>query len=154
MPRMAVQEKPEFTSSQGHIKSTSTYRAIPLKKTWRFIEQLLHRRTTQKWAGKMETGYPWEPHHWNSNLQWGGNIPEGLEPPHQTDLPSLTQEKTNKQTVVLRAPWGTWNVRSMNQSKLEVVKQKMARVNIDILGISELRWTGMGEFNSDEHYVY
>ena len=48
---------------------------------------------------------------------------------------------------------GTWNVRSMNQSKLEVVKQ-MARVNIDVLGMSELKWTGMGEFNSDDHYIY
>ena len=42
----------------------------------------------------------------------------------------------------------------MNQGKLEVVKQKMAKVNIDILGISELKWTGMGEFNSDGHYIY
>ena len=49
---------------------------------------------------------------------------------------------------------GTWNVRSMNQGTLEMVKQKMARMNIDILGISELKWTGMGEFNSDDHYVY
>ena len=49
---------------------------------------------------------------------------------------------------------GTWNVRSMNQGKLDVVKQEMARVNIDILGISELKWTGMGEFNSDDHYIY
>ena len=49
---------------------------------------------------------------------------------------------------------GTWNVRSMNPGKLEVVKQEMARVNIDILGISELRWTGMGELNSDDHYIY
>ena len=49
---------------------------------------------------------------------------------------------------------GTWNVRSMNQGKLEVVKQEMARVNVDILGISELKWTGMGEFNSDDHYIY
>ena len=48
---------------------------------------------------------------------------------------------------------GTWNVRSMNQGKLEVVKQEMARVNIDILGISELKWPGMGEFNSDYHYI-
>ena len=48
----------------------------------------------------------------------------------------------------------TWNVRSMNQGKLEVVKQEMARVNIDILGISKLKWTGMGEFNSDHHYIY
>ena len=49
---------------------------------------------------------------------------------------------------------GTWNVRSMNQGKLKVVKQEMASVNIDILGISELKWTGMGEFNSDDHYIY
>ena len=62
---------------------------------------------------------------------------------------------------------GTWNVRSMNQSKLKVVKQEMARVNIDILGISKmarvninilgiskLKWTGMGEFNSDDHFIF
>ena len=49
---------------------------------------------------------------------------------------------------------GTWNVRSMNQGKLEVVKQKMARVNVDILGIRELKWTAMGEFNSDDYYIY
>ena len=48
----------------------------------------------------------------------------------------------------------TWNVRSMNQGKLEMVIQEMTRVNIDILGISELKWTGMGEFNSDENYIY
>ena len=49
---------------------------------------------------------------------------------------------------------GNWNVRSMNQGKLEVVKQERARVKIDILVISELKWTGMGEFNSDGHYIY
>ena len=49
---------------------------------------------------------------------------------------------------------GIWNVRSMNQGKLEVVKQEMTSVNINILGISELKWTGMGEFNSDDHYIY
>ena len=49
---------------------------------------------------------------------------------------------------------GTWNVRSVFQGKLEVVKQEMARVNVDILGISDLKWTGMGEFDSDDHYIY
>ena len=49
---------------------------------------------------------------------------------------------------------GTWNVRSMNQGKLEVVKQEMARVNVDILGIRELKWAAMGKFNSDDHYIY
>ena len=47
-----------------------------------------------------------------------------------------------------------WNVRSMNQDKLEVVKQEMVRVYVNILGISELKWTGMGEFNRDDHYIY
>ena len=49
---------------------------------------------------------------------------------------------------------GIWNVRSMNQGKEEVVKQEMARVNINILGIRKLKWTGVGEFNSDDHYIY
>ena len=49
---------------------------------------------------------------------------------------------------------GTWNIRSMNQGTLEVVKQEMGRVNVDILGIIELKWTRMGEFNSDDHYIY
>ena len=49
---------------------------------------------------------------------------------------------------------GTWNGRSMNQGKLKVFKQEMARVNIDILGISELKWTRIGEFKSDDHYIY
>ena len=49
---------------------------------------------------------------------------------------------------------GTWNVRSMNQGKLEVFKQEMARVSINILGISELKWTGKGEFNPYDHYIY
>ena len=49
---------------------------------------------------------------------------------------------------------GTWNVSSMNQGKMDMVKQKMARMNINIIGISELKWTGMGQFNSDDIYVY
>ena len=49
---------------------------------------------------------------------------------------------------------GTWNVRSMNQGRLEVVKLETARVNIDNLGVSKLKWTGMGEFNSNDHYIY
>ena len=49
---------------------------------------------------------------------------------------------------------GTWNVRSMNQGKLKVLKQETARVNVNILGISKLKWTGIGGFNSDDHYIY
>ena len=49
---------------------------------------------------------------------------------------------------------GTWSVRSMNQGMLEMIKQEMARGNIDILGINELKWIGTGKFNSDNHYIY
>ena len=48
----------------------------------------------------------------------------------------------------------TWNIRSMNQGKLEAVKRKMARVNLNVLGIGELKWTRMGKFNSDDHSIY
>ena len=49
---------------------------------------------------------------------------------------------------------GTWSVRCMNQGKLDVVKEEIAKVNTDIFGLNELKWTGMGEFNSDDHYIY
>ena len=66
----------------------------------------------------------------------------------------LTGDRSNVQCSKEQYCVGTWNVRSMNQGKLEVVKQVLARVNIDILGTSELKWTGMGKFNSDDHYIY
>ena len=66
----------------------------------------------------------------------------------------VTSDKSNVQCSKEQYCIGTWNVRSMNQGKLEVVNQEMARVNVDILGISKLKWTGMGEFNSDDHYIY
>ena len=66
----------------------------------------------------------------------------------------MTGDRSKIQSCKEQYCIGTWNVRSMNQGKLELVKQEMARVNIDILGISELKWTEMGEFNSDEHCFY
>ena len=66
----------------------------------------------------------------------------------------VTDERSKVQCCNEQYCTGTWNVRSMNQGKLEVVKQEMARVNIDILGISKLKWIGMREFNSDDHYIY
>ena len=66
----------------------------------------------------------------------------------------VTGDRSKVQCCKERYCIGTWNVRSMNQGKLEVVKQEMARVNINILGISKLKWTRMGEINSDDHYIY
>ena len=80
---------------------------------------------------------------------------EGMKP-NQKQYPAVdvTGDRSNIRCCKGRYCIGTWNVRSMNQGKLEVVKQEKARVNIDILGISELKWTGMGEFNSNNHYIY
>ena len=72
----------------------------------------------------------------------------------QYPVVDVTGDKSKVQCCKEQYCIGTWNVGSMNQGKLEVVKQEMARLNVDILGISELKWTGMGEFNSDEHYIY
>ena len=89
--------------------------------------------------------------------QWRNNSRknEGMEP-KQKQNPAVNGTGDGSKVRCCKEQYciGTWNVRSMNQGKLEVVKQEMTRVNIDILGISELRWTGMGEFNSDDHYIY
>ena len=71
--------------------------------------------------------------------------------PKQKQHPVVTGDRSKVPCYKEQYCIGTWNVRSMNQGKLEVVKQEMARMNIDILGISELKWTGVCEFNSDDH---
>ena len=72
----------------------------------------------------------------------------------QHPVVDVTGDRSKVQSCKEQYCIGTWNVRSMNQGKLEVVKQEMARVNVDILGISKLKWTGMGKFNSDDHDIY
>ena len=76
--------------------------------------------------------------------------------PKQKEYPALelTGDRSKVRCCKEQYCTGTWNVRSRNQGKLEALKQEMARVNVDILGISELIRTGMGEFNSDDHYIY
>ena len=80
---------------------------------------------------------------------------EGMEP-KQKQYPAVDVTGDRSKVPCCKEQYciGTWNVRSMNQGKLEVVKQEVARVNIDISGISELKWTGMSRFNSDDHYIY
>ena len=89
--------------------------------------------------------------------QWRNNSRknEGMEPKQkQYPVVDVTGDRSKVRCCKEQYCIGTWNVRCMNQGKLEVVKQEMARVNVDILGIRELKWTGMGEFNSDDHYIY
>ena len=89
--------------------------------------------------------------------QWRNNSRknEGMEP-KQKQYPVVNVIGDRSKVWCCKEHYSieTWNVRSMNQGKLEVVKQEMARVNVDIPGISKLKWTGMGEFNSDDHYIY
>ena len=88
--------------------------------------------------------------------QWRNNSRknEGMEPKQkQYPVVDVTGDRSKVQCCKHQYCIGIWNVRFMNQGKQEVVKQEMARVNVYILGISKLKWTGMGEFNSDDHYI-
>jgi len=89
--------------------------------------------------------------------QWRNNSRknEGMEPKQkQHPVVDVTGDRSKVRCCKQQYCIGTWNVRSMNQDKLEVVKLEMARMNVYILGISELKWTAMGEFNSADHYIY
>ena len=89
--------------------------------------------------------------------QWRNNSRKNEEmEPKQKQYPVVdgTGDRSKVQCCKEQYCIGTWNVRSMNQGKLKVLKEEMARVNINTLGISELKWTGMGEVNSDGHYIY
>ena len=77
-----------------------------------------------------------------------------MEPKQKHLVVDVTGDRNNVRCCKEQYCIGTWNVRSMSQGKLEMLKQEMARVKVDILGISELKWTGMGEFNSGDHYIY
>ena len=89
--------------------------------------------------------------------QWRNNSRknEGMEPKlKQYSVGDVIGDRSKVRCCKEQYCIGNWNVRFMNQGKLEVIKQEIARVNIDILGISELKWTRMGGFNSDDHYIY
>ena len=89
--------------------------------------------------------------------QWRNNSRknEGMEPKQkQWPVVNGTGDRSRVRCCKEQYYIGTWNVRARSQGKLEVVKQEMARVNVNILGIRELKWTAMGEFNSDDHYIY
>ena len=100
-----------------------------------------------RWVGaQYTTGDQWR----NNSRKNEEMVPE----PKQRPVVDVTGDGSKVRCCKEQYCIGTWNVRSMNQGKLEVVKQEMARLNISILGISELKWTGIGEFNPDDHYIY
>ena len=89
-------------------------------------------------------------------LEISGEITPKRMKPKQKQYPAvdMTGDRSKVRCCKQQYCIGTWNVRSMNQGKLEKMKQEMARVNINILGIGKLKWTGTGEFNSDDHCIY
>ena len=89
--------------------------------------------------------------------QWRKNFRKNKEiEPKQKQHPVVDETGDGSKVRCCKEQYcvGTWNIGSMNQGKLEVVKQEMATVNFDILGISKLKWTRIGEFNSDDHHIY
>ena len=89
--------------------------------------------------------------------QWRNNSRKNEEmEPKQKQGPGVDVTGDGSKVQCCKEPYcvGTWNIRSMNQDILKGVKQEMIRVNIDVVGISELKWSGTGEFNSDDHYIY
>ena len=142
---------------------------------WRGLQDVIH------WSREWQTisvFLPWEPHEqydkandrilkeelprsigaqYATGGQWRNKSRknEGMEPKQkQYPLVDVTGDRNEIRCCKEQYCIGAWNVRSMNQGQLEVVKQEMTIVNIDSLGISELKWTGMGEFNSDDHFIY
>ena len=118
----------------------------PMNSMKRQNDRILKEELPRLVGAEYATGDPWRN---NSRKN------EGMEP-NQKQYPvvDVTGDRSKVRCYKEQYCIRTWNVRSMNQGKLEVVKQEMARVNINILGVSELKWTGMGEFNSDDHYIY
>ena len=109
-------------------------------------DRILKEELPRSVAAQYATGDQWRNHSRKN---------EGMEPKQkQHPAVDVTVDGSKVQCCKEQYCIGTWNVRSVNQGKLEVVKQEMTSVNINVLEISELKWTGMDEFNSDEHYIY
>ena len=115
------------------------------------MNSMISQKDTGRWTPQV-IRYPicyWD--QWRNNSRKN----EEMEPKQkQHPVVDMADDKSKVWCYKEQYCKGTWNVRSTNQGKFEVVKQEMARMNIDSLGISELKWTGMGEFNSDDHYIY
>ena len=118
----------------------------PMNSMKRHNDRILKEELSRSIAAQYATGDQWR----NDSRK-----NEGMEPKQkQYPVVDVTGDRSKVGCCKEQYCIGTCNVRSMNQGKLEVVKQEMARVNVNILGISELKWTGMGKSNSDDHYIY
>ena len=146
---------PTFTSIHDHWKTIALTRWSFVGKVISLIFNMLPRLVITFLPRSKHLLIPWMQSPSAVILKRRQIKNEGMEPKQkQHPVVNVTGDRSKIRCYKEQYCIGTWNVKSMNQGKLEVVKQEMTRVNIDILGISELRWTGMGEFNSDGHYIY
>ena len=136
-----------WSTGEGNGKPLQySYLENPMNSMKRQNDRILKEKLPRSVGAQYATGDQWRN---NSRKN------EGMEP-KQEQYPVVEVTGDRGKVLCCKEQYciGTWNVRSMNQGKLEVVKQEMAIVNIDILGISKLKWIGKGEFNSDDHYIY
>ena len=140
-------ENPMNTTGEGNGKPLQ-YSCLenPMNSMKRQNDRILKEKLPRSVGAQYATGDQWR----NNSRKNEGMEPKQKEYPAVDVTGDRSKFRCCKEQYCIR----TWNVRFMNQGKLEVAKQEMARVNVDILGISKLIWTGMGEFNSDDHYTY
>ena len=155
MPCRATQDGRVMVESSDKTQSTGEGNGkllqcscleIPMSSMKRQKDRILKDELPRSVGAQYATGDKWRN---NSRKN------EEMEPKQkQHPVDDVTGDERKVQCCKEQYCIGTWNVRSINQGKLEVVKQEMARGKVNILGTSELKWTGMGEFNSDDHYIY
>ena len=155
MPCRAIQERRAIVESSDQAPSTGEGNGKPLQYSClenpmnnmrRQNDRILKEELPRLVGAQNATG-----DQWRNNSR---NNEEMESKQKQCPVVDVTGDRSKVHCCKEQYYIGTWNVRSMNQGKLEVVKQEMAKVNVNILGISKLKWTGMGEFNSDDHYIY
>ena len=155
MPCRATQDGQVMVESSDKMLSTGKGNGEPLE--YSCLENLMSCMKRQKDRALKDELPRLVGAQYATEDQWRNNSRknEGKEPKQkQHPVVNVTGDRSKIRCCKEQYCIGTWNVSSINQGKLEVVKQEMAGVNINILGVSELRWTGMGEFNSDDRYIY
>ena len=155
MPNMATQDRWVMVERSDRMWSTGEGNGKPLQ--YSCLENPMNSMKRQKDRTLKDELPRSVGAQYATGAQWRNNSRKNEEmEPKQKQLPvvDVTGDRSKVWCCKQQYCIGTWNVRSMNQGKLKVVRQETARVKVDILGISELRWTGMGEFNSDDHYIY
>ena len=155
MPCRATQDRQVMVESSDKTWSTGEANGKPLK--YSFLENSMNSMKRQKDRTLKDELPRSVDAQYATRDQWRNNSRKNEEvESKQKQHPVVNVNPDGSKIRCCKEQYciGTWNVRSMNQGILEMVKQEVARVNINILGISERKWTGMGEFNSDDYYIY